>query len=185
MESFTDQTISLRDERVIELRSLSPSFAPEYFAYLKTLTLESDWIGLLHHEVDPVEKLEEKLQSLEESPGGLSIGAFDQQSNLVGDLFYFTAKRQKTMHVAMLGIAMLESIRGQGLGRQMMEHAIEHARNNPQVEKLELGVFESNRAAIELYKSLGFTQEGVLVNRFKQPDGSYHNELRMGLWLGV
>jgi ribosomal protein S18 acetylase RimI-like enzyme len=66
-----------------------------------------------------------------------------------------------------------------------MEHAIEHARNNPQVEKLELGVFESNRAAIELYKSLGFTQEGVLVNRFKQPDGSYHNELRMGLWLGV
>jgi RimJ/RimL family protein N-acetyltransferase len=63
-----------------------------------------------------------------------------------------------------------------------MEHAIAWARNNPEVEKIELHVRSTNPAAIALYESLGFVHEGRKVRRIKLYDG-YADDLCMGLFV--
>ena len=54
--------------------------------------------------------------------------------------------------------------RGQGLGRALMESAIEEARSHG-ADHMDLGTSEDDVVARELYESLGFT------NREKPPDG--------------
>ncbi len=47
-------------------------------------------------------------------------------------------------------------------------------------EKLQLSVVSANVAAIGLYRSLGFDQEGILRRHFKTvPGGVYHDQLVM------
>jgi ribosomal protein S18 acetylase RimI-like enzyme len=63
--------------------------------------------------------------------------------------------------------------RGQGLGRALMEAAIEHARNAG-AGRMELGTAEDDAAARALYESLGFSnREGKVggpVNYFYERD---------------
>lgn len=51
--------------------------------------------------------------------------------------------------------------RGQGLGRPMVTLLIDEAFRTPGIERLELNVYTFNERAIHLYKTLGFTFEGV------------------------
>lgn len=46
--------------------------------------------------------------------------------------------------------------RKQGLARQLIQHIIDVARTEEQVEAIDLHVWEDNAAAIRLYESLGF-----------------------------
>jgi tRNA-Thr(GGU) m(6)t(6)A37 methyltransferase TsaA len=61
---------------------------------------------------------------------------------------------------------------------------IEWAKSNPEVEKIELNVRSSNLRAIRLYQKLGFNIEGRIRYRMKMPDGSYQDDLEMGLFVG-
>lgn len=62
-------------------------------------------------------------------------------------------------HVADLGLMVAESYRRQGIGRLLLEQALDWARTSG-IRKLELHVFPWNAPAIGLYESFGFTREG-------------------------
>lgn len=57
--------------------------------------------------------------------------------------------------VVWLGIAVSESERGKGLGKQMMRKLIEIAREK-RVKRIRLSVDNLNQAAVQLYLSMGF-----------------------------
>jgi ribosomal protein S18 acetylase RimI-like enzyme len=84
-------------------------------------------------------------------------------------------------HVGVLGMGILKEYRGKGLGTQLLEKAIEHAKLNG-IEKVELDVYESNLSAVALYKKLGFTVEGKRKNGRKL-DGKYDHIVLMGKFL--
>ena len=64
-----------------------------------------------------------------------------------------------TAHVGHLGMGVLRTRRGQGIGRRLADATITRARELG-LEKIELSVYASNGAAITLYRSLGFVDEG-------------------------
>jgi RimJ/RimL family protein N-acetyltransferase len=64
-----------------------------------------------------------------------------------------------TAHIGRLGMGVIKSHRGQGLGRRLAEPTLARAREFG-LEKIELGVFASNSVAIALYLKLGFVEEG-------------------------
>ena len=88
----------------------------------------------------------------------------------------------KFRHKAGIGIFILQKYCGIGLGRQLMEYAIENARKT-ELEQLKLGVFDDNVAAIRLYEKLGFREWGREPHAFKLKDGSYRDEIQMVLFL--
>jgi RimJ/RimL family protein N-acetyltransferase len=76
---------------------------------------------------------------------------------------------------------MLPGARGTGLGRRLMQAAIEAARRQG-MERIELEVFASNTRAIALYERLGFVREG-LKRRVRKIDGRYDDDVMMALLL--
>lgn len=83
-------------------------------------------------------------------------------------------------HCGELGMGVHPEHRGRGLGRRLAGKAIERAWEQG-LEKIELEVYASNRAARALYERLGFTVEGV-KRRSRKLDGEYDDLVQMALF---
>lgn len=65
-----------------------------------------------------------------------------------------------------------------------MNELLRWARANPGVEKVELHVRSVNARTIELYRSLGFVEEGRKTRRLKIGRNAYFDDIYMALWVG-
>ena len=72
-------------------------------------------------------------------------------------------------HVADLGLMVAADARRQGVGRALLEAAVEWARGAG-IRKLELHVFPWNEAAIALYDAFGFEREGYRKGHYRRAD---------------
>ncbi|MCI4358747.1 MAG: GNAT family N-acetyltransferase [Thermoplasmata archaeon] len=75
---------------------------------------------------------------------------------------------QETRHVGVLGIVVARGQRGRGIGRALMQGAIDRCRGK--FELVELSVFENNLPARRLYESMGFRTWGTLPKGVKRND---------------
>ena len=79
---------------------------------------------------------------------------------LVGRLSLGRDPHPASKHVADLGLMVSAAHRRRGIGKALLEAAVEWARV-AEVSKLELHVFPHNEAAINLYEQFGFEREGL------------------------
>jgi ribosomal protein S18 acetylase RimI-like enzyme len=106
------------------------------------------------------------------------FGAFSG-TELVGTVGFGREEALKLAHKGFIrGMYVSAPFRNQGIGRQLVSHALEHAASLSGVRQVTLTVTASNLAAIALYKKMGFTAFGLepaalLVN------GEFHDEIYM------
>ncbi|MFI8708326.1 GNAT family N-acetyltransferase [Bacillus sp. NPDC077411] len=91
-----------------------------------------------------------------------------------------SSQKARAKHVGTLGIVIAEEHCGIGLGRTLMDELIEWAKGNGTTKKIHLVTREDNDRAIELYKKVGFKEEGLL-QQDTYIDGMYYSTLIMGL----
>jgi ribosomal protein S18 acetylase RimI-like enzyme len=84
-------------------------------------------------------------------------------------------------HRATLGMGVIASHRGKGLGRKLLNACLAHAPRSG-ISKVELTVFTNNTAAVELYRSAGFADVGVLHD-YRRLDGEVYDALLMERFL--
>jgi RimJ/RimL family protein N-acetyltransferase len=84
--------------------------------------------------------------------------------------------------VAGIGMCLLDSHRGQGIGTRLLLSGIEWARGAG-AHKLELQVWPHNEGAIALYKKVGFEEEGRLRQHYRRQSGELWDAIVMGLLL--
>ena len=101
---------------------------------------------------------------------------------LIGHVNVQRERHPVTHHVASLSIAVAADARGRGIGRRLMEEAIAWSRRVG-IEKLVLSVYPHNEAAISLYRSFGFVDEGRLARHSRKSYG-YEDEILMAVWIG-
>ena len=82
-------------------------------------------------------------------------------------------------HIGSLGLGVLASYRGKGVGKALISAALQKARAKG-LTRIELTVRENNKTAIELYKKFGFVAEGIHKNGVCI-DGQYENHIFMAL----
>jgi RimJ/RimL family protein N-acetyltransferase len=117
-----------------------------------------------------------------EDPANSFWGAFDG-GRLLGIVGLTREPRAKNAHKANV-VSMyvtLESGR-RGLGRELLQAVIGHARNVAGLEQLVLTVTCGNEAATDLYRSAGFTTFGVEPRAIKVA-GKYFDKEHMILFL--
>jgi RimJ/RimL family protein N-acetyltransferase len=107
--------------------------------------------------------------------------AFVALSNdaVVGWCDILPIERQSTRHVGVVGLGVLGSFRGKGIGPALLRAAIEKAFAGG-LTRIELDVREDNKAAIALYERLGFQREGLKRNGVRV-DGVYYDLISMAL----
>jgi RimJ/RimL family protein N-acetyltransferase len=88
---------------------------------------------------------------------------------IVGRLSVARDPHPASSHVADLGLMVAKSHRRLGIGRALLEQAVDWARRGG-IRKLELHVFPHNVAAIRLYESFGFEREGYRRGHYRQGD---------------
>ncbi len=84
---------------------------------------------------------------------------------LVGRLSLARDVHGASHHVADLGVMVAAPYRRRGVGRALLETAVEWARG-ADVRKLELHVFPWNEPALRLYEAFGFVREGIRVGHY-------------------
>jgi len=86
---------------------------------------------------------------------------------IVGRLSVGRDPHPASAHVADLGLMVAKSHRRLGIGRALLEQAVEWARQAG-VTKLELHVFPNNLPALRLYETFGFEREGYRKGHYRR-----------------
>jgi RimJ/RimL family protein N-acetyltransferase len=81
-------------------------------------------------------------------------------------------------HTGGLGMGLVAEFRGRGVGARLLKAVIARCRKRG-IEKIELQVLASNRAARALYRKFGFRHEGRRI-RARKLDGKYDDVILMG-----
>jgi putative acetyltransferase len=81
--------------------------------------------------------------------------------------------------VADIGMLIVEAWRGRGIGRLLLGSALEWAANAG-AHKMALEVWPHNEAAIRLYRSAGFVEEGRKVRHYRRRNGELWDSVLMG-----
>jgi RimJ/RimL family protein N-acetyltransferase len=88
-------------------------------------------------------------------------------AGIVGRLSVGRDPHPASHHVADLGLMVAKAHRRLGIGRALLERAVEWARGAG-VSKLELHVFPHNKPALGLYESFGFEREGYRRGHYRR-----------------
>ena len=91
-------------------------------------------------------------------------------AEIVGRLSVARDPHPASFHVADLGLMVAADHRRRGIGRALLERAVERAAES-RVRKLELHVFPHNEPAIALYESFGFAREGFRKAHYRRGAG--------------
>ncbi|MBK7219146.1 MAG: GNAT family N-acetyltransferase [Candidatus Promineofilum sp.] len=168
---------------MITIRPARPEDAAQIITYARRVFAEPG-VSLitLAEEFNPTTESEARMISeMNRATNSLFLVAEDD-GRIVGQLTLQGGKRRNVRHAATLGITVGREHRGQGVGRRLMEYAIDWARAGGVVTRIELNVFVRNSNAIRLYESCGFVVEGRR-RRSIHRDGEYMDDLVMALLL--
>jgi putative acetyltransferase len=108
----------------------------------------------------------------------------EQDNVVVGELHTYRSDLKVFSHVfCNLTIAISPSFHSRGIGRRLFTSLLNIVTYEyPEIRRIELVVRESNRRAIKLYESVGFSVEGQMIGRICTPDGSFEADVPMA-WL--
>jgi RimJ/RimL family protein N-acetyltransferase len=106
-----------------------------------------------------------------------SVFVAETAEGIVGRLSLARDPHPASSHVADLGLMVAASHRRRGIGRALLEQAVEWARQSS-VSKLELHVFPHNEPALALYRAFGFVEEGYRRRHYRR-EGEYVDAVLM------
>jgi ribosomal protein S18 acetylase RimI-like enzyme len=102
-------------------------------------------------------------------PPGRTIVAVDGD-RVLGTAHLATNRPGPGSHVSTASFMVAADTRGRGVGRAMVEHALAWARERGYAGMQFNAVAETNHAAVELYKRLGFGVVGTVPGAFEHPE---------------
>ena len=122
------------------------------------------------------------------------IRAFQRQENccffvarlgeaVVGMVSLRGGQLRRMRHVAKLEIFVATRLRGHGVGRALVDAALQWATRHPTLTKVGLSVFDDNVRAIKLYQTLGFLEEGRRPEEYREDDGTLRGDVLMYRWV--
>ncbi len=145
------------------IRLLTPEDAPAYAALRREMLVDSPWAFLRSIDDDFAVVEREIAAKLGENENDIA-GAFDddEPSRLLASAGVVRLEPRKTRHRALIwGVYVTPAARGRGLGRAVMNLAIDTARTWPGIDYIWLSVSERTLAARAMYESLGFVTWGT------------------------
>jgi RimJ/RimL family protein N-acetyltransferase len=168
-----------KDGREFIIRQPTEKDAADIINYSKILFASTDQVLTTVEEYTiTVENEKTWINSFNQNPNANLLVA-ELNSQIIGLLFFIPNAKKKNSHTGEFGVNVHPNFQGIGIGRLLVETLLNWAKDNPQIEKVFLSVFHTNRHAIKLYKHLGFIEEGRHIKAIKQLTGEYVDVIQM------
>jgi RimJ/RimL family protein N-acetyltransferase len=119
-------------------------------------------------ETPTLEQVERLLEKHDGNASGVLLAECD--GVLLGTANLLRLQRPHLNHTVMLGLNVKQGLRGQGIGRQLLQEAVAWFERTAALERMELDVVGINAPAIHLYESFGFVHEGIKRSAVKKGD---------------
>jgi len=189
---FEPRTLSLRNDRRVLLRtSTYPGAAPGLLALERAIVRAR--VGIVKYEDElPTDAETYAKKQVDAGLGATDGSAFglvaeEEGRGIVAEASLLRFHLRMLWHVGVLGIGVHPEAQGIGLGRAMLEALLGWVRSHrdedgERVRRVELNVLADNTRAIALYRSLGFVEEGRRRAFIRRGDGSFGDDLTMGLF---
>jgi RimJ/RimL family protein N-acetyltransferase len=155
--------ITSKQGKRIALRSLEESDFQTVYDWVKKVEAEDTFVLINAKEPITVEEEQEFFKNLIKGIKNklrISIGAWDGENYIGNCSIEKMGKRQG--HVGSLGITILKDYRSAGIGRKLLEYALEEAKKELGITKVVLNCFANNKVGCQFYDSLGFKSYGRL-----------------------
>lgn len=168
----------LKNGKELIVRLAKPEEAQEFLDYINLCGRETDFLGFGKEGIGLT--LEEEIKYFQSfTPKNFMLVAL-VDNKIVGSCSLKTNEsRVRLKHVGLLGITILQEYWGLGIGKSIMQSAINMGKEAG-LTRIELTTRVDNEKAISLYKKLGFEIEGQLKNAMFI-DGKYFDNYIMGL----
>jgi RimJ/RimL family protein N-acetyltransferase len=151
-----------------KVRPADPSDAEALTRLAEAVTAEPEgWLISAHGEWRSVGDERRYLKALRRYPNAAVFVAERIDTAIIGRLSLARDTHPASAHVADLGLMVAKETRGHGVGRALLEAAVDWALG-ASVRKLELHVFPWNKPAIQLYERFGFEREGYRKGHYQR-----------------
>jgi RimJ/RimL family protein N-acetyltransferase len=150
------------------VREADPSDAEQLTRLAEAVSGEPEaWLISANGEWRSVGDERRYLKALRRYPNAAVFVAERSDHVLIGRLSLARDTHPASAHVADLGLMVAKDARRAGVGRALLEAAVDWARASG-VRKLELHVFPWNEPAIRLYERFGFEREGLRKRHYRR-----------------
>ena len=143
--------------KMMTLRPFTIDDAPIILSWIKDIAAFRKWSADRYPTFPPKP---EDMVAQYESDVIFPFTAIDDEGKVVGHIILRYPDPSKT--VIHFGFVIVDNnLRGKGYGKQMLQLAIQKAKNEFGAKKISLGVFENNTSAFYCYESVGFKVIGA------------------------
>lgn len=177
---FEPKQITLKNSKTVVIRQAEVSDAENLLNCIKTYIPTSKYIPKLKSEIKlTVDQEKDWINSFIINDNSLLLVA-EYEGKIIGNIDLTGSRRKIMEHTAVIGMGMLQEWQYIGLGTALLSMVIEWAKSNPILELIWLQVYTENEAGLNLYRKMGFVENGIIKNFFKQ-DNRYFHILTMSL----
>jgi len=162
----------------LEVRMIQESDAGPFLTLNSKLDNETKFMMLEPDERNVDAEFEKQQIETLLASGNSTIFVVEDRNELVGYIALFGGRYRRIRHCAHIVIGILAEYRGKKLGTILFQIAEKWAAD-VELTRLELTVISDNKAALALYKKMGFEIEGLKKNSLFI-DGKYVDEYYMG-----
>ena len=165
----------------MEIRKLTSNDAEDYWNLrLEALQQDPEAFATTYEDaisrVNPLKSVASKMAADESA----TLGAFID-NELVGVMTITQEGAPKLRHrVNLFAVYVRPKVRGKRVGTALLQEVVEYTKQMPHVEKINLTVVSTNKAAIKLYEKVGFNSFGLEHHAMKMND-TYVDEIYMSL----
>jgi putative acetyltransferase len=167
------------DGRHWVLRAAEPADAAGLASLFAAVRDEGRWLVTAPGVVTPAAEAFFIAELIREDGAGVLVA--DAGGTVVGNALVLVERDVASRHVATLSLAVDAGWREVGIGTALVQAAQDWVVGRG-LGRLALSVFPDNARAIAVYTKAGFRREGLRRRQYRQPDGSYRDELLMA-WL--
>ncbi|MFD1216837.1 MULTISPECIES: GNAT family N-acetyltransferase [Microbulbifer] len=136
----------------IKIRRLEPSDAEQLTEIYRFNSVSENTSQLPYMSSDTV-------NSLFYESNNYTLVAIDSD-RVLGHVTLFISHKQRERHLASVAIAVHPASHGRGIGKMLLQEALDQADNWLNLIRVELEVHTDNTSAIALYEKVGFVKEG-------------------------
>lgn len=143
------------------------------FELVSDVYTTSEWMSeTLEEKFPTIESFERYVSELSVRPGNLALVA-EVKGEIYGYLTIIPRYQAKLRHTSDLNMGVHHKARGKGIGRALLEEALQRAGQSGILEIIYLMVRSDNTPAVRLYENMGFDHLALLEKDIRTPQGYY------------
>lgn len=160
---FGDKKIIIRK---IELKDLK---IPNRFQDFINSFLKEDVYLLVNTKKSKKDELEWLSGRIKQNKQKKCVSLIAEHNGVIIGSCHIELQKERKNHLGEFGIAIKRGYRGMGVGKYLMQAVLELAKTclKPKPKIIELGVYEGNLPALNLYKKMGFKRVARIPNHIQ------------------